>query len=161
MGTQPRPALRALLQVWSIGMHFVITGTSLNIRCIQDAVSSTVGKFNGHVDQAITGTGSFIYKDEQIDDYLNYYLPSWYLNTAIGKELSRRARYWLVGRPRFIASFVQYLILHDFQCCHQLLTSYIQAITKFLPTDGRQWEQLEDPMPSSSTDLPAPFDLEK
>ncbi|KAG6877596.1 hypothetical protein C0992_009614 [Termitomyces sp. T32_za158] len=160
-GKEPRPALRALLKIWSIGMRFVITGTSLNMKHIRDAISSTAGKYTGHVDNAITGTGSFIYKDEQINEYLKYYLPSWYLNSSIGKELSRRARYWLVGRPRFIASFVQYLILHDFQCCHQLLTSYIQAMTKFLPTDGTQWEQLEDQLPASPTEPPAPFNLEK
>ncbi|KAG6863191.1 hypothetical protein C0993_012541, partial [Termitomyces sp. T159_Od127] len=159
-GTVLRPALRALLKIWSIGMRFVITGTSLNIQHIRDAVSSTVGKFNGHVDSAINGTGSFIYKDEQIDSFLDYYLPSLYLNSTFGKELMRRARYWLVGRPRFVASYVQYLILHDFQYCHRLLTSYIRAVTKFSPTDGTQWEQMEDPMPES-IELPAPFNFEK
>ncbi|KAG6865611.1 hypothetical protein C0993_007906, partial [Termitomyces sp. T159_Od127] len=142
--TEPRPALRALLNIWSIGMRFVITGTSLNIQHIRDAVSSTVGKFNGHIDRAINGTGSFIYKDEQIDSFLNHYLPSRYLDSPIGKELTRRARYWLVGRPRFVA----------------LLTSFIQAITKFSPTDGTKWEQMEDPVPAS-LELPAPFNLEK
>ncbi|KAG5333546.1 hypothetical protein C0989_005490, partial [Termitomyces sp. Mn162] len=160
-GSDPRPALRELLKVWSIGMHFVITGTSLNIQHIRCAISSTVGKFTGQLESAITSTGSFIDKDEQIDSYLNHYIPSRYLKSPIGKELSRRARYWLVGRPRFIASFVQCLILHDFQYCHQLLTSYIRAITHFSPTDGTHWEQLEGPMPKSPIDLPAPFNLDR
>ncbi|KAG6885547.1 hypothetical protein C0992_005081 [Termitomyces sp. T32_za158] len=159
-GKDPRPALRALLKTWSIGMRFVVTGTSLNIQHIRDAVSSTVGKVNGHIDHAINGTGSFIHKHEQIDNYLDYYLPSLYLNSAIGKELARRARYWLVGRPRFVASFVQYLMIHNYQSCHKLLTSYIQAITKFSPTDGTHWEQLEDSMPETMV-LPAPFNFEK
>ncbi|KAG6894900.1 hypothetical protein C0992_004047 [Termitomyces sp. T32_za158] len=119
-----------------------------------------MGKFIGHIDRAITGTGSFIYQDEQIDKYLDYYIPSSYLNSALGKELARRAKYWLFGRPRFIASFVEYLILHDFQCYHQLLTSYIEAITKFTPVDGIHWEQQEVKIPMPSA-LPGPFDLEK
>lgn len=98
LGTDARPVLRALLRIWSIGMHFVMTGTSLNIEHIQDALSSTIGKHHGHVDRAITSTGSFIYRDEQIDNYLNHYLPSLYLKSSSGKELSRRAKYWLVGR---------------------------------------------------------------
>lgn len=97
-GLHQRPALRELLRLWSVGMQCVITGTSLNIKDVREAISSTVGKAINKVDAPVNDTGSFILERAQIDRFLMAYLPAKYLASPIGKELSRRVNYWLVGR---------------------------------------------------------------
>ncbi|KAH0588090.1 hypothetical protein J132_11051 [Termitomyces sp. J132] len=155
-----RPLLRAMVKVWiGLGMQHVTTGTSLNIEDINDAISSTVGKYSDSLGDPVTDTGSFIEDDDQIEGFLRYYLPSWYLDSPSGKELLRRAKYWLRGRPRFIASYISCLIEHDIQYPHQILTKYIKAITEFVPADGEFWEQHEPPM-TELMNLPIkPFNL--
>ncbi|KAG6808637.1 hypothetical protein H0H92_003433 [Tricholoma furcatifolium] len=144
-----RPALRAMLQTWQwngCGLNHIITGTSMNMVDMLGAITSTLSKtkeIQGHC--AVNATGAFIESKDQIVRYLNYYLPSSYLKTDSGQDLVARARYWLFGRPRFIAGYIQYLMQNNFRCYHKFLTSYIKDVSKFTPSDAKYWESLEDP----------------
>ncbi|KAG6808849.1 hypothetical protein H0H92_002576 [Tricholoma furcatifolium] len=163
-----RPALRQLLRLWEEMLHLIVTGTSLNLKYITESVSSSIAKDSARAIK-VQDTGSHVNKEDQINRYLEYYLPPGHLNTPTGKELLQRARYWLVGRqvlfrpdralPRFVASYVQNLVANKFQCCHKLLTKYILDITNFEPRDGRHWEELEGSLPEDLTDSPGPFDF--
>ncbi|KAG6875986.1 hypothetical protein C0992_001541 [Termitomyces sp. T32_za158] len=161
-GDNSRPVLRAMLKVWlDLGMRHVITGTSLNLEHINDAISSTVGKYANKLKEAVTDTGSFVEDGDQIAKFLRHYLPSAYLDSPSGKELIKRAQYWLCGRPRFIASYVACLIEHDLQFPHQILTKYIKTMTNFAPADGEFWEKLEEPMPWRASLPIRPFDFSR
>ncbi|KAG6877666.1 hypothetical protein C0993_005165 [Termitomyces sp. T159_Od127] len=162
-----------MLRIWSdLGMQHVTTGTSLNLKHINDALSSTILKYANMPKKAVTDTGSFFEDADQIEGFLRYYLPSWHLESESGKELIERAKYWLYGRPRFITSYVSCLIENNFRCPHQVLTNHIKAMTKFVPADAGFWESLEssiDGRSEESEDLSnvqsisvlEPFDLSR
>ncbi|KAH0588193.1 hypothetical protein H2248_006908 [Termitomyces sp. 'cryptogamus'] len=162
-GKNKRPVLRALLFHWAtFKIQTIITGTSLEHKLITDAISSSVGK-TANMNDGLTSTGSWMSDKNKIEAYLKSYFPATYLETPSGKELQTRVCYWLSGRPRFVAAFVQYIINHDFQSYHRLLTKYIKAITRyFIPRDGEWWEGMEAEL-SDSQDLYAPhsFDFER
>ncbi|KAG6818443.1 hypothetical protein H0H93_004890 [Arthromyces matolae] len=156
-----RPALRAMLQNWAKRFGVIVTGTSLNLTHITAAISSSVGK-KGNVQKiAVNDTGGFT-DHAKIDAYMEYYLPPGYSASSSGKELRIRAKYWLGGRPRFVASFMETLIRNDFQSPHRLLTLYIKAITGgFVPNDATDWEAMEEIIPSSILGRVISFDFER
>ncbi|KAG6844459.1 hypothetical protein H0H87_006742 [Tephrocybe sp. NHM501043] len=158
-GSKDRPALRAMIFGWGNlrFLHFVITGTSVNHDYIMEALSSAMGKYDTFQD-GITDTGSTADKDHKIINYLEKYLPQHYLRTESGKELLSRAIYWLYGRPRFVAAYVQFVMDHNFRSYHRLLTKYIRYITRFVPTDALAWEENEDPIGVTKYPL-CPFDF--
>ncbi|KAG6823046.1 hypothetical protein H0H92_011590, partial [Tricholoma furcatifolium] len=92
-----RLALRQLLCLWEEMLHLIVTGTSLNLKYITESVSSSIAKDSARAIK-VQDTGSHVNKEDQINRYLEYYLPPGHLNTPTGKELLQRARYWLVGR---------------------------------------------------------------
>ncbi|KAG6815937.1 hypothetical protein H0H87_010069 [Tephrocybe sp. NHM501043] len=150
-----RPALRAMLHLWvGLGMRHVTTGTSLQLECISEALTSSVGKPTVMNNSTITATGSFIEKEDQIASYLRYYLPESYINSDSGDELITRAN------PRFVASYVTYLLENTFQHPHWCLTRYIEAIADFTPTDAEYWQSLESTKPPEMNCVQIhPFDL--
>ncbi|KAG5640724.1 hypothetical protein DXG03_007423, partial [Asterophora parasitica] len=156
-----RPVLRALLAKWmSFQLGFVITGTSLNRDIVADALSSTVGKQPG-IQTGITDVGK-LFGPSDVRLYLEKYLdPEDIQNIARG-ELVRRACYWLTGRPRFTASYIEYLLHHGLKNPHRVLTKYIDHLTKFTPNDGEAWERMEVTKLTWEVGYPPrPFDFER
>ncbi|KAG5653416.1 hypothetical protein H0H81_000527 [Sphagnurus paluster] len=90
----------------------------------------------------VTDTGARFDK-ARVRRYVEEYLPPSYLEKPEGQDLLRRACYWLEGRPRFTAAYVQFLIEHGLQAPHQVLSRYITDITRFTPMDGGRWEEEE------------------
>ncbi|KAG6872713.1 hypothetical protein C0995_007280 [Termitomyces sp. Mi166 len=157
-GTIDRPVLRAMLSEWkAYNMKTIVTGTSLERDSIVEALGSSMGK-RLSINSGITDTGAWA-KEVDIRCYLGYYLPDSYLKTHSGEELVNRACYWLSGRPRFVAAFVQYIVDHNFQSYHRLLTRYITDITSFVPNDAQHWESDEPKLPLNNTFPVCPFDF--
>ncbi|KAG6836152.1 hypothetical protein H0H93_010881 [Arthromyces matolae] len=154
-----RPVLRAMLRHWreAYQMSTVVTGTSINRAHIIEALSSTIGKQSDQQD--INDTGSWG-DNTTIENYLRKYIPDTYLATPEGVELICRARYWLWGRPRFIAAYVQLVIQNNFKSYHRLLSYTVKEISKFTPNDAESWETLEPPIKTSTPRL-SPFDYQR
>ncbi|KAG6847510.1 hypothetical protein H0H93_007661, partial [Arthromyces matolae] len=156
-----RPALQAMLRNWRetyTRMSMIITGTSINRDLITEALSSTMGK-QTQVHDGITYTGAWG-DDTTIQNYLRKYIPETYLQTPEGRELLRRARYWLWGRPRFIATYVQLVIQNNFRSYHRLLSYTIKEISNFTPNDAESWEKPEPKLDMFTPKL-SPFDYQR
>ncbi|KAG6834594.1 hypothetical protein H0H93_008708, partial [Arthromyces matolae] len=156
-----RPALQAMLRNWRetyTRMSMIITGTSINRDLITEALSSTMGK-QTQVHDGITYTGAWG-DDTTIQNYLRKYIPEIYLKTSEGVELISRACYWLWGRPRFIATYVQLVIQNNFQSYHRLLSYTIKEISNFTPNDAESWEEPEPKLDIFTPKL-SPFDYQR
>ncbi|KNZ78642.1 hypothetical protein J132_11083 [Termitomyces sp. J132] len=144
LGRINRPALRPMLFRWQeqYNLRTIVTGTSINYSLIKEALGSTVAK-EADDGLGVTSTGSS------------------YLQSPSGRELLERARYWLWGRPRFIAAFVQLVIQNEFRSYHRLLSQCVRDISNFVPTDGVDWESQEPDIMSDASVRLCPFDYQR
>jgi hypothetical protein len=96
-----RPVLRELLVSWDglasnqLQPVIIMSGTGLNYQDIETAISSVVAK--GSEFEKVTETGAFVSENE-IDEYMDRFIPEFLSNNCCWKELRRRCLYWLAGR---------------------------------------------------------------
>ncbi|KAG5640661.1 hypothetical protein DXG03_007606 [Asterophora parasitica] len=138
--------------------HRPVLRTSLNQDVVADALSSTVGKAP-NLQKGITDVGE-PFSSADVRLHLEKYLSAAYIESIHGGELIRRACYWLTGRPRFTASYIEFLLHHGLISPHRVLTKYITHLTKFTPNDGEAWEQMEGEL-TCERYAPRPFDFER
>ncbi|KAK7044939.1 hypothetical protein R3P38DRAFT_2881818 [Favolaschia claudopus] len=75
--------------------------------------------------------------------YMRQFLPPSLLHTDSGKAFLQRAWAWTRGRHRYTASLLTELLVWNFQQPHTVLDTYIEKVTHFRPTDGKQWTEAE------------------
>ncbi|KAF9042604.1 hypothetical protein BDZ89DRAFT_1156186 [Hymenopellis radicata] len=137
-----RPFLREVTAHWSTfhsdrcNVQFIVTGTGLSLNHLREKINSSLAKTEVWKDAEFME--SFRYRKEQ-RAYLHRYLPSSLLKSPHGKVLLARIWYWLRGRHRFTASFVQYLLgcaVFDGYRANVLLNMYIWGLAHFHPMDA-------------------------
>ncbi|KAJ7581612.1 hypothetical protein C8J56DRAFT_248900 [Mycena floridula] len=141
-----RPILREMIDTWNTGvanLRFIITGTGLCEADVEVSLGSNLAK--NETVEWVKDVGSFT--EGSLQRYLKQYLPPSYARSQPGiaeQQLLARAAYWLFGRHRFTARFIQDLLFCGFQNPHTCLTKYIRQVTGgFTPADDSGLGKLE------------------
>ncbi|KAK7048019.1 hypothetical protein R3P38DRAFT_1848912 [Favolaschia claudopus] len=125
-----RPVLRELLAVFSdtaaAELSVNITGTALDQESVMRIASSRVFKKKP---KSITHFGAFNEAQEQIN-YMKQFLPLQIANQKTFQVLFERVSYWLKGRYRFTAAYMQNLLVTGFQRPHKMLNAFISVSTQ-------------------------------
>lgn len=96
-----RPVIGEILRAWQQDGEsqfvFIVTGSGFSAKIITDALQSMTHKRLKL--STVTGTGAFDdHHPTSQTKYLEKYLPKTFAQSASGRELIERARYWLSGR---------------------------------------------------------------
>ncbi|KAK7054515.1 hypothetical protein VNI00_003713 [Paramarasmius palmivorus] len=146
---EPRPILRELVHLWSLELAptsgtnnsqalvkvpftFVVTGTGLSWRAMREALSSSTMKEDNIA--TFKQMGAFEHLSDQAG-YIRKYVPTWILDTDVGRVLQDRMWYWLRGRYRFTAEFISTLLSFGLRRPNHVLNQYIKNFIGVYPSD--------------------------
>ncbi|KAJ6602768.1 hypothetical protein DFH09DRAFT_1069139 [Mycena vulgaris] len=147
-----RPVIREVARsvvMPAVPIALNITGTGIDKSVIAEVFTSAVLKERKRT--TVTNIGAFDTEESQ-RRYMERHMPPiltmrpWTLETTAFFE---KAFYWLQGRYRFTATFLQELLVRNFEKPHEVLNSYIMRCTQvpvtidfsegFTPTDGQSF----------------------
>ncbi|PVF91106.1 hypothetical protein CPB86DRAFT_745978 [Serendipita vermifera] len=118
-----RPILRELIKNWEkYNSQLIISGTGISMKKMETTLSS--GWAKPPPDLLWTDVGAFDTQASQ-HAYLSQYISPNYVDPL----LASRLEYWLCGRYRFTAIYVQFMLKNGFSSPHLLLNQYISAMT--------------------------------
>nr|GAT55232.1 predicted protein [Mycena chlorophos] len=133
------------------------TGTGLKLDELQTDLQSTFAKVHDRNVVSYT-SGSFGLADSEDalhrqEAYIREYLPPALQFSDTGKRLIHRIKLWVAGRFRLTASFLEHLLLTNFDQPHRELDKWIFHHTRFTPTDNIH-DQSQVPSPYQMSLMP-------
>ncbi|KAG8806438.1 hypothetical protein FRC17_004991 [Serendipita sp. 399] len=135
---KPRPILSEILTLWLIpSMNYIISGTGLSQKLLEDTLSSRVGKIV--VQETVHDLGAFDRGVPHVE-YLKRYFPPRILESLKWEPFLSRLLYWLCGRYRFTASYIELLIQDNFDAPDGLLDQYAYALTGLRLSNSADFE---------------------
>ncbi|KAK0449420.1 hypothetical protein EV421DRAFT_1781841 [Armillaria borealis] len=162
-----RPLLRQIVESWctalgrvclDLSYHFIITGSALSSKEIQEAVASSLHKDASFVEA--WDTGCFDDQDRQ-RDYVLQFIPGHLRNDQSVAVLLERIWMWLRGRHRFTSNLLCLLLRQGFHDPLVVFNAFVEHVAGFTPTDvvlhPRQ-QNLTASIPMSTIPLSKQFD---
>ncbi|KAK0464794.1 uncharacterized protein EV420DRAFT_1745046 [Desarmillaria tabescens] len=139
--TVHRPLLRQIVESWchalgrsclGLSYHFIIAGSALSAKEIQEAVASSLQKGTSFVEA--WDTGCFDDQSRQ-RDYVLQFIPDHLRNDQSITVLLERIWMWLRGRHRFTSNLLCLLITQGFQDPLVVFNAFVEHVAGFTPTD--------------------------
>ncbi|KAH7104355.1 hypothetical protein BKA62DRAFT_635475 [Auriculariales sp. MPI-PUGE-AT-0066] len=132
-GTTLAPILREVVFCLSSALprqRIVVAGTRVDINIVRDGLQAGSSNLPNTFSFCALG---FFDTVNSTQAYLRHFFPS------ISEELVLRAHGWFQGRHRFLANFVENMLIFGFQRVNAYIHMAVASLTGYEP-DGAKWE---------------------